>query len=53
VRLAAHPEDPDPQRGRGPADYRPDLRPMAIVLVVLLAVVLGWIVLSPMILPRP
>lgn len=40
--------------GRSPQDYRPDLRPMLILLGLLIAVVLGWLVLSPLILPpRP
>lgn len=36
---------------RSPRDYRPDLRPMLILAVLLVVVVLGWIVLSPLILP--
>jgi hypothetical protein len=43
-------DDPPPRR-RGPGDYRPDLRPMLIMLGLLLAVVIGWILLSPLILP--
>lgn len=39
--------------GRGPRDYRPDLRPMLIVVAVLILVVGGWIALSPLILPPP
>jgi hypothetical protein len=35
-----------------PGDYRPDLRPMVILGVALLTVVIAWIVLSPLILPR-
>lgn len=42
--------DPRPPR-RSPGDYRPDLRPMLILAGVLIAVVIGWIVLSPLILP--
>ena len=38
---------------RSPRDYRPDLRPMLIVLALLILVVGGWIVLSPLILPPP
>jgi hypothetical protein len=36
---------------RGPRDYRPDLRPMLILALALVAVVIGWILLSPAILP--
>ena len=36
---------------RGPRDYRPDLRPMLIVFGLIAAVVIGWILLSPLILP--
>ena len=36
---------------RPPGSYRPDLRPMLILAVVLVMVVVAWIVLSPMILP--
>jgi hypothetical protein len=36
---------------RSPGDYRPDLRPMLILGAVLVAVVLGWLILSPLILP--
>jgi hypothetical protein len=36
---------------RGPADYRPDLRPIAILIGLVVLVVIGWILLSPMILP--
>ncbi|MGQ0608335.1 MAG: hypothetical protein ACT4OQ_07730 [Chloroflexota bacterium] len=43
----------DPRRPRrSPGDYRPDLRPMLILLVVLLAIVAAWIFISPVILPR-
>jgi hypothetical protein len=34
-----------------PRDYRPDLRPMLILVVLLVLVILGWIILSPLILP--
>jgi hypothetical protein len=37
---------------RSPQDYRPDLRPMLILGTLLLAVVVAWILLSPVILPR-
>ena len=43
----------DPQRPRGPGDYRPDLRPMLILVGLLAAVVVAWIVISPLILPVP
>ena len=36
---------------RPPSDYRPDLRPMLILAGLLLAVIVGWIILSPIILP--
>ena len=36
---------------RGPRDYRPDVRPMLILAALLAAVVLAWIVISPLILP--
>jgi hypothetical protein len=31
--------------------YRPDVRPLALVVLLLVVVVVGWIVLSPMLLP--
>jgi len=34
-----------------PGDYRPDLRPMLILAGLLLAVLLGWILISPLLLP--
>jgi hypothetical protein len=34
-----------------PRDYRPDLRPMLILAGLLLAVVVAWLLLSPVILP--
>ncbi len=37
---------------RGPSDYRPDLRPIAILIGLVALVVVGWILLSPLILPR-
>jgi len=45
--------DPDsrPPR-RSPGDYRPDLRPMLVLGVLLLIVIVAWVVLSPLILPR-
>ncbi len=36
---------------RGPRDYRPDLRPMLILAVLLAAVVVAWVAISPLILP--
>jgi len=41
---------PPPPR-RSPGDYRPDLRPILILGAVLVAVVVGWLILSPLILP--
>jgi hypothetical protein len=32
--------------------YRPDLRPMLLLVALLVIVVAGWIVLSPLLLPR-
>ncbi|MEO6294777.1 MAG: hypothetical protein ABIP01_03795 [Candidatus Limnocylindria bacterium] len=43
--------DPPPP-GRSPRDYRPDLRPMIILGAMLVAVVVAWILVSPVILPR-
>jgi hypothetical protein len=36
---------------RRPQDYRPDLRPMIILVVLLALVVVAWVLLSPLILP--
>ena len=44
-------EEPRPPR-RSPEDYRPDLRPMIILGVLLVVVVVAWVLLSPIILPR-
>jgi hypothetical protein len=44
--------DPPPPR-RPPGDYRPDLRPILILGGVLLAVLVGWILLSALVLPAP
>jgi hypothetical protein len=44
-------DDPQPPR-RPPSDYRPDLRPMLILVAVLALVVVAWILLSPVILPQ-
>jgi hypothetical protein len=41
-----------PEPPRSPRDYRPDLRPMLILLGVLIVIVVGWIAVSPVILPR-
>jgi hypothetical protein len=38
---------------RGPSDYRPDLRPIAILVILVVIVVAGWILVSPLILPSP
>jgi hypothetical protein len=48
--MADDPRPPPPRR-REPGDYRPDLRPMLILLGLLVAVVIAWLVLSPLILP--
>jgi hypothetical protein len=37
---------------RPPGSYRPDLRPMLILGVLLVAVIVAWVLLSPLILPR-
>jgi hypothetical protein len=42
-----------PGRPRPPSDYRPDLRPMLVLVALLALVLIGWIVLSPLILPEP
>jgi hypothetical protein len=42
---------PPPPPGRSPRDYRPDLRPMLILVGLLLAVIVAWLFLSPLILP--
>ena len=44
-------DEPRPTR-RSPQDYRPDLRPMLILGALLVVVVVAWLVLSPLILPR-
>jgi hypothetical protein len=49
--VAADPRGGPPDGPRSPRDYRPDLRPMLILVVLLVLVVLGWILLSPLILP--
>jgi hypothetical protein len=45
------PPDDAPRSPKPPSDYRPDLRPMLILGALLVAVVIGWILLSPLILP--
>jgi hypothetical protein len=40
-----------PQRPSSPRDYRPDLRPMLILAGLLAVVIVGWIVISPLVLP--
>ena len=42
--------DAPPPR-RSPRDYRPDLRPMLILGGLLLAVIVEWILVSPLLLP--
>jgi hypothetical protein len=44
-------EEPRPPR-RPPSEYRPDLRPMLLLGGLLVLVVLAWVILSPIILPR-
>jgi hypothetical protein len=42
----------DPLRPRrSPRDYRPDLRPMLVLAGLLLVVIMGWILISPLVLP--
>ena len=45
------PERPPRPPQRRPSDYRPDLRPMLILAGLLLAVIVGWFLLSSIILP--
>lgn len=47
----ADPAEPPPPR-KQPGDYRPDLRPMLILGGLLVLVIVAWVVLSPLILPR-
>ena len=37
---------------KSPRDYRPDLRRMLILVGLLVGVVVAWVILSPLILPR-
>jgi len=41
-----------PPPSRTPRDYRPDLRPILILGALLVAVIIGWILLSPLVLPK-
>ena len=45
------PDPHSPRPSRAPRDYRPDVRPLLLVGILLVAVVIGWVILSPMILP--
>lgn len=36
---------------RSPRDYRPDLRPIGLLVALLVLVILGWLFLSPLVLP--
>jgi hypothetical protein len=40
-----------PRPRRSPREYRPDLRPMLILAGLLVAVIVGWILISPLVLP--
>jgi hypothetical protein len=42
---------PPPRSPRSPRDYRPDLRPILLLAALLVVVVLGWLFLSPLVLP--
>ena len=44
---------PPPRSPRTPRDFRPDLRPILILAVLLVAVIVGWVLLSPLVLPKP
>jgi hypothetical protein len=44
------PAEPPPSPKR-PRDYRPDLRPMLILVVLLVVVILAWLFISPLVLP--
>jgi hypothetical protein len=41
----------EPPKRRSPGDYRPDLRPLIILGILLIVIVAGWLILSPLILP--
>jgi hypothetical protein len=36
---------------RPPRDYRPDVRPMLILAAIIVLVIVGWLFISPMVLP--
>ncbi len=36
---------------RPPRDYRPDVRPMLILGAIIVLVIVGWLVISPLVLP--
>lgn len=36
---------------RSPRSYRPDLRPLAILVTLIVVVIIGWLFISPAILP--
>jgi len=44
--------DPAGPPRKRPSDYRPDLRPMIVLGALLVAVIVAWVILSPLILPR-
>jgi hypothetical protein len=44
------PSSPSPPP-KAPRDYRPDLRPILLLAVLIVVVVVGWLFLSPLILP--
>jgi hypothetical protein len=41
----------EPPKRRSPRDYPPDLRPVLIIVTLLVVIVVGWLLLSPLILP--
>ena len=51
--MAGDPPPAPPRPPRSPRDYRPDLRPILILAALLVAVIVGWILLSPLVLPKP
>ncbi len=40
-----------PPPPKSPRDYRPDLRPIVILVALLVIVVIGWLFISPLVLP--
>jgi hypothetical protein len=36
---------------RPPRDYRPDVRPMLILAAIIVLVIVGWLFISPLVLP--